>query len=175
MVKLATHILFSASTAFYIGTAIRTASPSFLAGIPLLIAASVCSFLVNNFIDGFGHRKRGAYHVRTKLTHSLSGATLFSLASAAILLVLMNLFCYALPSVEAFSLETSWATSAEIVVLCLVCGYSHLLADLPTEGGIYFKGRRVKLGGFSYDGPINIVFLLVSLLLFLLSVTTSSP
>jgi len=166
MVKLKIHILFSASTALLTAKTFYVLTKSFLVGPLLLLTASLCSLLTNTLIDGLGHTRRGGYVVRTRFSHSLTGATFFGLLTSAIILIptfLLEHFLSAPIKISVFPMK-------ETVVLSLVCGYAHLLADLPTEGGIYYKGRRVKFGGFSYAGPINVVFLLVSALLFWLSI-----
>lgn len=156
MVKLVTHVIFSTAIILFMAKLFEFFGLSLATGIELFFIAGTIAIITNYIIDAVGHERRGPYVRRTKNTHSLSGATLVSLITAIILYILFW-FVLGITSIQ-FGF---W-----LFVLCLASSYAHLLADLPTEGGVYYHNHRVKLGGFKYNGPVNLLFLLLSFVIF---------
>jgi hypothetical protein len=156
--RLWTHVIFAFAVTFYIAVRVFN-SQNFL--FPLAIA-----WLTNHIIDGLGHERKGPYISRKAGTHSLSGAIIVAAFVSALFYGLTLI-----PSFVAIPTEYLQAVSylrvplKQIVTFNLLSTFSHLFLDLITERGIFFRKKRVGIFGFSGNGIMNSVFIVLSLLL----------
>lgn len=156
MVKTLTHQFFSFTVV------VAALKLLHLLSLPMAAAAALVAFVSNGLIDGLGHERRGGYVRRTSLTHSLTGASLVAVITSAIAVLALFTLGYAV-DVERWPPGLEFKLLViKIVFTSFVSCFTHLLADLPTEGGIFYKKRRVSLGHFKYNGPINALYLLCS-------------
>ncbi len=142
--RTSTHVVFGSGLA-------GAAAAALGCGAVCVVASALLAGVINALIDAGGHERRGGMVYRTKLTHSLE--TVAPLSFAAGLLVALSL---GLPLTE--SLGAGLATA--------VGGLSHLALDALTPGGVYFRGRRVRLPLFNWDSPEpNLAFTVAGVLL----------
>lgn len=163
MVKIITHQLFSFAAAVAALKLLRLLNP------PMVVVAALIALISNGLIDGLGHAKSGNCRRRTALTHSLTGALLTAVATAAMVILIPLLLGLAIGAEQQPGSSESALMPFGIALSSLISCFAHLLADLPTEGGIFYKKRRVSLGHFRYDGPINALYILCSIGLLLLA------
>jgi len=156
-VKSLTHNVFS------IGLMVFVVS---LFGDPLLVTlvvVAVAVYLTNLLIDRLGHSKSEGVMRRTWLTHSLLTAPAWgAVAWGLTLTVFLALRGFYPPEPILLAFFMSLGGMA---------GWSHLLLDALTEGGVFgFSRRREALAHFSYDNvPLNLSFCLLGVFLFLLA------
>ena len=124
-----------------------------------LLAAAWLAAVVNYIIDAAGHEVRNGRMRRTAGTHSLTGAT--AVGAAAGLLPTLVILLAAPGAVDGYY---GPLLLLEVTALGAVAGLSHLLLDAPTEGGIYYRGRRWALAHWRYNNPAaNGLFALLGL------------
>jgi hypothetical protein len=118
----------------------------------MILLAIVATVFTNALIDSVGHTREGGIPRRTWVTHSIVTAPLWGAAGWAFVLVvaaaLVGVFPPGLFLLEYFA----W--------LGALAGWSHLLLDSVTEGGVFsFDGSRRALAHFAYDNwPLNVGF-----------------
>ena len=126
-----------------------------------LLAAVWLAAVVNYIIDAAGHEVRNGYRRRTATTHSLTGAT--AVGAAVGLLPTLVILLAAPGAVDGYY---GPLLLLEVTALGAVAGLSHLLLDAPTEGGIYYRGRRWALAHWRYNNPAaNGLFALLGLVM----------
>ena len=153
--KRATHF------AFTLGLIALLAAWLGLGIVITLLAAVWLAAVVNYIIDAAGHEVRNDYRRRTAGTHSLTGA---AAVGAAVGFIPMLVILIAAPgAVDGYY---GPLLLLEMGALGAVAGLSHLLLDAPTEGGIYYRGRRWALAHWHYDNPAaNGLFTLLGVLM----------
>ncbi|MEB3774677.1 MAG: DUF1286 domain-containing protein [Desulfurococcales archaeon] len=108
--------------------------------------------LVDRLSHEVGHRRR------TPLFHSPTG--IIALSSALALIA------------PLFDVESrySYIWLLKFFLLLLLSGFTHLMLDALNPGGVYFRGRRVRLSRIHYDDPLaNAFFQLIGALLVIYS------
>jgi len=153
--KRATHFAFTlgltALIAAWLGLGIVTG----------LLAAAWLAAVVNYVIDAAGHEVRNGYRRRTEGTHSITGATA---VGAAVGLIPTLVILLAAPGVAGAYYGP--LLLLEMGALGAIAGLSHLLLDAPTEGGIYYRGRRWAIAHWRYDNAaVNGLFALLGLVM----------
>jgi len=126
-----THIILGMGSAGYVAA---------LAGCRFgcWLAAVIAGIVVNVLIDVFGHEQRlWAPPRRTRLTHSIPGTVLVSLAVAA-----------------PFIAASLVGDPLGLALASVAAGLSHWLSDLITPAGVYLVRRRVRVPLARYDNPI---------------------
>jgi hypothetical protein len=151
--KSATHNLFSFGLILYVAS---------LFGYPLLLTvvlAAAATFFTNALIDAVGHTSVGGIPTRTWVGHSIVTAPLWGALAWAFVLIVPAAFLGVFPP---HLVLLGFFTS-----LGALSGWSHLLVDSLTEGGVFdLDGRRRALAHFDYDNwPLNLGFSLLGVLL----------
>ena len=150
-----THVIFTlgliALLAAWLGLGIVTG----------LLAAIWLAAVVNYVIDAAGHEVRNGYRRRTAGTHSITGAA--AVGAAVGLLPTLVILLAAPGAVDGYY---GPLLLLEMGALGALSGLSHLLLDAPTEGGIYYRGRRWALAHWHYDNAAaNGLFALLGLVM----------
>lgn len=142
--KAVTHDLFSVGLLLYVVTLLGVATITTVAYVVVVAA------LTNALVDGIGHSKRDGIPKRGWVTHSVVTAPVWG--AVACLLVL------AVP--YAVGLVSLGPVVAFLALLGALAGWSHLLLDSLTEGGVFGLGlRRLALAHYRYDNtPLNLCF-----------------
>lgn len=141
--RMTTHIVVGAAAAGVVSAEVGCS-------FECALLSMILSALINIAIDAAGHTRRNGRVFRRKATHSFdiivpAGALLgFSVALS-------------LGLAPADSLRAAAAVGAGAA--------SHLVLDMLTPGGVYLRGRRVRLPLFNWDNPeVNLVFTMAGLL-----------
>jgi len=115
------------------------------------VLAALLSGVVNALIDAGGHERRGGVVYRTRVSHSVETVALVSFALGVLAALALGS-----PPLEAVKAGAAVALG----------GLSHLALDAVTPGGVYFRGRRVRLPLFNWDSPEpNLAFTVAGVLL----------
>jgi uncharacterized protein DUF1286 len=149
--KALTHDIFSLGVALYL---LHVERPT---ALPDLLLVVWLAFASNELIDALGHVTRRGVPARSSWTHSVFTAPAWGVAAGVL-------------SARTLDLITGQAFSASQALLAIelgaVIGFSHLLLDALTEGGVFLRGRRVALAHMRYDNPVlNGAFSALGLLL----------
>lgn len=150
--KLSTHAVFSAGAVLAVALRILPGNQ------PVALLMSGVSALMQYVMDGLSHAEVGGVRRRTPLFHSPAGALLSTVAFCAVIL-----------------LVTRDASLLPVAALCgAISGFSHIALDLPTERGIYVRGRRTSSRRLlRYDNPaLNALFTLLGLIMIVCSLPT---
>ncbi len=108
-----------------------------------IIASGLLGTIAQNIVDIFSHEHRGRYMRRTKLLHSLEGATALALT---------------LGSLTIGSLGFGLGDAIGLIIALEASLLSHLLLDSLTPNGVYVLGKRVVLARIPYDNhEVNMV------------------
>ncbi len=130
--RLSTHILFGAGASSLVAS---------LAGVDrfhIMVLWGI-AVLHHTVIDRLSHESGGRY--RTRLFHSLLGATLLSLAIGGLYIAVDPTLAHP-PQALGF------------IAGVLVSGWSHLLLDSMNPGGVFVGGRRRRIARISYRDPL---------------------
>ena len=123
-----------------------------------VIASSLLGVIAQNIIDSFSHEHRGRYTRRTKLLHSVEGATVLAVVLGGLI---------------AGSLNFKAADTIGLLVALEASVLSHLLLDSLTPDGVYVLGRRVTLARIPYNDPeVNIALQVLGLLTLTIAILT---
>lgn len=133
--KSYTHVSFG------LGAGLATASLLQANTIVVLCLVPVIP-LLQVLIDAISHEVKGGYVRRTKLLHSPSGVSVFSALLASPAAAALNWLGL-----------VGWVDAAKLILAAVASGLSHLLLDALNPGGIYVKGKRVRLLNVPYDNP----------------------
>jgi len=155
--KSITHNLFSIGLMLFV-----VSSFGYPAVITVMLVV-IATVFTNLLIDMVGHSRLGGVSRRTWFTHSIITAPFWGAAAWSLSLVIPAAI------VGVFPPNLLLAFFASLGVLA---GWSHLLLDSVTEGGVFaFDGRRRALAHFPYDSlPLNIAFSALGLTLLLLAI-----
>jgi hypothetical protein len=156
--KATTHNLFSIGLMLFVLS---------LFGYPLLITvflAIVATILTNAVIDKGGHARGDGVPRRTWVTHSLITAPFWGAATWVATLVV--------PAALVGVFPPNLALLGLFALLGVLAGWSHLLLDSVTEGGVFaFDRRRRAIAHYSYDNPpLNLAFSALGLALLLAAI-----
>jgi len=151
-VKQSTHALLGMGVAGYVARSLGC-------GLDCWLLAVASGLLANIIVDVFGHEKKlWRPPRRTRLTHSLPGVILASLAPAALIIVALR------PG-----------DPQAIAAASIAAGLSHWLADLITPAGVYLLHRRIRAPIARYDNPwANALLTLLGVLLLAASIPTGA-
>jgi hypothetical protein len=129
--------------------------------ISSILLAAWLSLLINWVIDAFGHRTQNGRSTRAFITHSVFLAPLWG--------GLLGLMSVALAD-AIFQTPFSTVFSTLVVLLGSGVALSHLLLDSLTEGGVYWRLRRIAIAHARFDDPVlNGVFVLLGVALIMAS------
>jgi hypothetical protein len=150
--KSLTHNVFSIGLVVFVDSLIE--SP-FVVTVALAVFAT---FLTNVLIDRLGHDRRGGVPRRKWLTHSVVTAPIWGGVAWALTLTVPLAVVDVLPHLIFLVF---------FVALGALAGWSHLLLDAVTEGGVFgLRGKRLAMAHFSYDNPgLNMWFCALGLTL----------
>lgn len=153
--KSATHNLFSIGLMLFV--------VSFF-GYPLIITvllAIVATIFTNLLIDEIGHSSSEGVLRRTWVTHSVITAPFWGAAAWALILMI--------PAALLGVFPPNLLLLAFYASLGVLAGWSHLLLDSLTEGGVFaFDAKRRAIAHFAYDNrPLNLCFSVLGLVLLL--------
>jgi hypothetical protein len=151
--KSVTHYVFSVGVGVYAASVVHLYLPvSLLLGAWLGVSTSFT-------IDAIGHSRRGDRKVRSWTTHSILTAPIWG----ALLGLLSVFVLYRLVQISPGS--ELLAFSAGMGVLA---GYSHLVLDSLTEGGVFLGRSRLAIAHLRNNNLIlNLVFAGLGILLIL--------
>ncbi|ABW02623.1 DUF1286 domain-containing protein [Caldivirga maquilingensis] len=159
--RFRTHVVFSIGLTALIESALG------ISNIILLLGSSlVLSYLINFLIDALGHEEKNGFTHRSPRTHTMSRSFTLGL----IISLLVALFLYYMTPIGAYN-------ALIIVLMGPLTGWSHMLLDALTEGGIYIRrnGRWVRfaLAHFKYNNTVlNWLFTIIGILLLIKSLVT---
>ena len=142
--KMATHNIFSTGVMLYV---LALFNPPLITALLAVLA----TLLTNLVIDELGHASEYGTFRRTWVTHSIITALLWGEAAWAITLILAAALVGTFPPKLLLEFFAS---------LGAIAGWSHLLLDSITEGGVFaFDGRQRAIAHFPYDNlPLNLGF-----------------
>ncbi|MCE4599316.1 MAG: metal-dependent hydrolase [Desulfurococcales archaeon] len=149
--KLETHIVFGVGVSSIVFTLSSCRGLCLLGGLGLVV-------LEQYLIDLLSHERRGGHVRRTKLFHSLSGVLFLSIVLSLI---------YSILIINSNVLDSILIVFPGV----FIGGLSHLFLDALNPGGVYFRGRRVRLLSVEYDDfAWNILFQFLGLLSILFNI-----
>lgn len=154
---LRTHIMFSWGLSSIVA-ALAVNQPVLSIGATL-----PSSYIINYLIDMLGHEERHGHPVRSPRTHTIGRSLLLSLLIG----MPYSLALYYVVHLTIIQLS-ALATSMALV------GWSHLLLDSVTEGGVFIRRRgrwvRFSLAHFRFNNPVlNGFFTILGLAMLILS------
>lgn len=149
-----THVAFGYALSlipliFILGTGERI-----LTGAVYIFLMAIYNYAIHRIIDLLSHEQdQRGYIVRGRILHSPGGMGFFILINISIFIYLYYIFSPSLDLDVILLVSVGMALSL----------YSHLLLDLLTAGGIYFRGRKIKATSRRYNDPVlNGVFSFIS-------------
>ncbi len=136
--KLFTHNLFSFGLVLYVASLVV-----YLQFLTVVFALAA-TILTNVLIDKVGHVEANGGSRRAWVTHSIVTAPLWGAAAWGLTLIV--------PAALLGVFPPNMSRLGFFVFLGVVSGWSHLVLDSITEGGVFgLDGRRRAMGHFSYD------------------------
>ena len=146
-----THNFFSVGLCLYLASL----APAFT--LSHLLLAGWVALSTGFVIDALGHSRRGGRSVRSWTTHSVVTAPLWGASIGLVTVLALSVFLHGFQEGPLLGFAA---------LLGVASGYSHLLLDSMTEGGVYGLRRRVALAHHGNRNPVlNLAFLLLGVVL----------